>query len=76
MGARRSDGYPLRRVLERRLVRVGFTDGTGFPIPQDVLECGHMLSPAQDAFGERCPERRRCFKCAKGLPPDVTTAPA
>lgn len=37
----------------------------------NLLECGHTLRQAQDIYGVRYPERRRCWKCRDGLAVDV-----
>lgn len=58
--------YPLRKVI---------LDGQGIwpehpARDTDALECGHFLGGAEDIIGRRYPARRRCYKCAKGQPPD------
>lgn len=57
--------YPLRAALGR-------IDHPAYPNRQDMpvvaLECGHWLHLRNDGS---YPVRRRCYKCAKGLPPDV-----
>lgn len=50
---------PLRRVVARVSVPFGCESTL---IPQDRLECGHMLPPVLDIFGERAPVKRRCWK--------------
>lgn len=50
--------YPLRKVV-------------GHDEAMDELDCGHILAGASDIMGRRYPDRRRCFKCAKGMPTDA-----
>jgi hypothetical protein len=42
---------------------------------REVLECGHDQPPVQDLIGETNAVRRRCAKCKRGAPPDVTPLP-
>lgn len=58
---------PLRKVERQVMYDVL---GNGTPIVQDLLECGHLLPPAEDIYGVRWPARRRCCKCRLGMPPD------
>jgi hypothetical protein len=57
--AQQTAQYPLRVVL-------------GYDLREfAVLECRHHIAPARDKGGVRYPARRRCWKCHKGLPPDI-----
>jgi hypothetical protein len=72
--ARATNRYPLRAVVddaypEHVLVRSGLNDD--FILRAVLLECGHVLPQARDMIGVRYPARRRCRKCAEGLPRDV-----
>lgn len=59
--------YPLGKVLDR-------AGGLGedYHVLTDFLECGHTLATPQDIIGHYYPEKRRCYKCAKGSPKDFT----
>jgi hypothetical protein len=35
-----------------------------------LLECGHRVRPPSGPFGVGIGVRRRCYKCAEGLPPE------
>jgi hypothetical protein len=50
----KKDLGPLRKVV----------DGDA---SKDKLECGHVLPIAQDIYGPRFPQRRRCRKCRDGI---------
>lgn len=61
---------PLRRVLDHcyPVLRLGGEEGRLRPHKaiRDLLECGHTLAPLM-----RAPGKRRCWKCRRGLKPDV-----
>jgi hypothetical protein len=59
---------PLRAVVRHGLTRM---PDDPVAIERDVLECGHVLPVAKDAFGPRYPARRRCWKCRRGLPAEA-----
>jgi hypothetical protein len=62
-----SDRGPLRKI-------VGYCSHLLVPgeYAMEVLECGHVNRPRHDAFGVTHAARRRCPKCRRGDPPDVT----
>ena len=59
--------YPLVKVSERVFFNpkenINGVTCIGW---MDYLECGHILRTPQDIIGLRYPEKRRCYKCAKG----------
>lgn len=66
--------YPLRKVVERDIVvkRDELMDGQyieadfkagGFNIFANRLECGHLVRPAQDFYGEIFSVKQRCRYC-------------
>ena len=56
---------PLRTVTERGfMVNVSSKpEEYEMNIPQWRLECGHLVSPPSDIYGERFPSRMRCGEC-------------
>lgn len=65
--------YPLRKVVERDIVvkrdeetnlyvEADFNGG-GFNIFANRLECGHLVRPAQDFYGEIFSVKQRCRYC-------------
>jgi hypothetical protein len=61
---------PLRKI-------VGYVERPVRPwgtITKELLECGHVAHPKKDIYGETNAVRRRCWKCAKGLPADESPA--
>lgn len=56
---------PLRKVVgHNESEDVSQTPGLPMVVPRWKLECGHLVSPPQDIYGERFPERMRCRACA------------
>lgn len=53
---------PLRKII-------GFENG------REILECGHVQAPLQDAFGRTEPVRRRCMWCYKNGKVDMAFFP-
>jgi hypothetical protein len=60
--------HPLRRVLGRVAVQV--ETGSHIELIQELYECGHTRLPKSDMIGPTNAVRRRCHRCAKGIPPD------
>lgn len=58
--------FPLRKI-------VGVKHHERLSISHEVLACGHLLTPRSDIYGQAFPEKRRCHKCAKGMPAEVST---
>lgn len=58
---------PLRKVVETGvMVDVSVKpDEYKMEVPHWKLECGHLVNPPSDIYGERYPARMRCRKCAK-----------
>jgi hypothetical protein len=53
---------PLRKVIGRQQYR-------DTELWQDILECGHAVNEASDAFGAKAEgRRRRCIYCKAGTP--------
>jgi hypothetical protein len=63
MGAK---GYPLRKIVGRRMVTLALADGTPsqYKIEHELLECGHTMRPRSDFMGETNANARRCRLCA------------
>lgn len=62
--------WKMRRVVEDHVVRpVRIFGGMVWEFEVDLLECGHVLSAANDLYGPRFPSRRRCTECAGSSPP-------
>lgn len=56
---------PLRQVVETGVV-VNVSTKLGeyeMNVLKWKLECGHLVSPPQDIYGERFPEKMRCGEC-------------
>lgn len=58
--AKGKNRYPLRKVVERGIIIewMGHT-----PIYGNKLECGHIIRPARDFYGEIFSQRQRCRLC-------------
>lgn len=57
---------PLRKVTEVG-VMVDISskpDQYKMEVPKWKLECGHLVSPPSDMYGDRYPARMRCRQCA------------
>jgi len=61
---------PLRKIVGSDWLPCNVAPGGFANHHGDLLECGHIISMAQDIFGHCNRERRRCRKCRDGLPPD------
>lgn len=59
--------YPLRKVIQRNLT--GDYKGIHFN-RLHLLECGHMVPPSRDMYGELNSERQRCRLCFEKLKED------
>lgn len=59
---------PLRKVLGR--IEVPIEPGSSTFLIEELYECGHHRLPKHDIIGETNAYRRRCHKCALGVPPD------
>ena len=59
--------YPLRKIIgtkpHERLTNIS----------HEVLACGHLAALKNDIYGETTATKRRCRKCAKGQPAEVST---
>ncbi|ATH91638.1 MULTISPECIES: hypothetical protein [Bacillus] len=60
---------PLREIIGT--IQVEFSPDS-ISIPMEVYECGHYAPPKQDIIGEYNAVRRRCAKCGRGKPPQLT----
>lgn len=60
--------HPLRKIVDDRWPA---RTETGLEYTRTLLECGHTLSQAGDMYGDTYPQRRRCFKCTRGMPQEV-----
>lgn len=56
---------PLRAVVStEEFTNLGLDDdGMMVRAPRWKLECGHLVSPPVDMYGERFPDRMRCGPC-------------
>lgn len=61
-----SGNGPLRKIVDM------VPDPQFKGIMLELLECGHTMYPRSDIFGHRPAERRRCRKCRRKHPRDVT----
>lgn len=57
--------YPLRKIVGYESHDVSLTPGQPMFLEHEKLECGHLVLPKQDIFGETNATRRRCRKCRK-----------
>jgi hypothetical protein len=54
--------YPLRKVIERDIL----IEERAYPAPNiygNRLECGHVVRPAKDFYGEIFSVKQRCRYC-------------
>lgn len=60
--------YPLRKIIKRDvLISGGIKNVNGFIEPKifgNKLECGHVVRPAKDFYGEiHADHKQRCGQC-------------
>lgn len=58
--------YPLRMVIERG-IRVEEYNGVKAVVYLNKLECGHLVRPAKDFYGEIFSIKQRCRFCQDEL---------
>jgi len=67
---------PLRKIVATTVAR-SFVDSSGIlhEFPRELLECGHLVLIREDTFGRTNANARRCRKCGKSKPPEVSVWP-
>lgn len=57
----------------KKIVNSGVGINPEFPLVLfELLECGHLQRPVEDMIGRTNAARRRCKKCRRGTPLDIT----
>ena len=55
---------PLRKIVGHEQVSIGVYDTVGeLFVTRERLECGHLVRPTEDIFGETNASSRRCRGC-------------
>lgn len=62
-----TNSYPLRKVVRRFYEDLDAGNGITARVPREELECGHVMRPRSDHYGETNAYRRRCRRCALGV---------
>ena len=58
----KTNTHPLRKVIGRETHKI---EGTHAEATYERLECGHLVLPKQDIYGETNAVRRRCRFCGR-----------
>ncbi|PLR99596.1 hypothetical protein [Bacillus sp. T33-2] len=66
----KTNSNPLRKIIGT--IRVKYSPDSLSTITKEVYECGHYASPKQDIIGEYAAVKRRCSKCGKDKPAQLT----